>query len=286
MTQQTKKILIIGATGHQGGAVARQLLERGYQALYALVRSADHEQAQALETQGVKLVTGDLDDPASLQAALTGMDGVFYALPLEGGIELEVRRGKAVADAAKQAGLQHVVYSSVGGAERSLGVRHFQTKYAIENYIRDLGIPASIVRPVSFMDNFGSFNKPQLKDGALVVRMALHPDTQLQLIAVHDIGMVVADMFDKPGKYLGKAIEIAGDELTGPQIAAAFAKATGQPARFEEQPIAEIQAFNSDIASMFTWLNDHGYNSDIPALRQQFPTLMTFETWLQNNYKD
>jgi uncharacterized protein YbjT (DUF2867 family) len=133
------------------------------------------------------------------------------------------------------------------------------------------------------MENFMSFERPRLVDGVAVFRVAVHPETRRQMIAVDDIGMVVADLFDRPDKFIGKTLEVAGDELTGPQIAEIYARVTGQPARFEEQPIEEVRAFNPDFAAMFTWLNEQGFRADIARLRADHPGLTTFETWLDQH---
>lgn len=175
------------------------------------------------------------------------------------------------------------MYSSVSGAERSEGVTHFHTKYVIEQHIREFGGPASIVRPVFFMENLLTFEHPQLHNDVALFRIPLHPTTKRQMIAADNIGIVVADMFDNSDKFIGQALEIAGDELTGPQIAEIYTKVTGQPARFEEQPIGEVRAFNREFAAMFEWLNEQGFKADIAACRRTYPELSSFETWLERN---
>lgn len=276
------KIVVFGATGQQGGAVMQHLLATGYTNVHAFVRPSENEKAKALEEKGVKLVVGDLDDPMSLDKAIEGAYGVFSVMPLDiQNIEIEVSRGKAVADAAKKASVKHFVYSSVGGAHRGESIPHFKTKYTIEQYVHELGLPASIVRPSAFMENFITFMRPQLQDGTAVFRQAMKADTKLQMNAVTDIGRVVADMFEHPDKFIGKTLEIAGDELTFPQIAEAYQKATGRPARFEEQPIEEVRAFSDDMAAMYVWFNEEGYSADIAKLRADYPELLSFEAWLK-----
>lgn len=148
-------VLVAGATGQQGGAVARHLLGDGWE-VRALVRDPNKEAAQALLKQGAELVHGDLYDRASLDRALKGMYGVFsiqnYWLP-DVGYEGEVKQGKLLADAAKEAEVQHFVYSSVGAAHRGMGQSHFESKLIIERYLQESGLPFTIVRPVAFMDN-------------------------------------------------------------------------------------------------------------------------------------
>src|SRR5436305_2172481 len=154
MAHSEKTILVFGATGQQGGAVASHLLKDGWK-VRALVRNLGSEKAQALGQQGIELVQGDLNQPSSLQEAMKGVYGVFsvQTFMADGGTLAETRQGKAVADAAQEAGVRHLVYSSVGGAERKTGVAHFESKWQIEEHIRTLGLPATILRPVFFMSN-------------------------------------------------------------------------------------------------------------------------------------
>lgn len=277
--------LVTGATGLQGGATARALLARGRQ-VRALVRDTRASAAAALAEAGAELVRGDLYDPASLRAAMAGARGVFsvQTFMTPAGIGGEVRQGRAVAEAAAETGVEHVVYSSVGGAERASGVPHFESKYSIERYLRTLGVPTTVLRPTFFMDNFASHG-PSLENNELVVRLALKPGTPVQLIATADIGEFAAQAFDDPDRWAGTELEIAGDELTADGIAAAFAAARGLPARFEQLPLDAVATnphipFSHEIAVMFEWLQEHGYAADIPALRERHPGLRTFATWL------
>ncbi|MFI2712177.1 NmrA/HSCARG family protein, partial [Micromonospora sp. NPDC018662] len=235
-----RTILVTGATGTQGGATVRALLDRG-RPVRALVRDPDGDAARALAARGVSLARGDLTDPASLRAAMAGVHGVFsvQTFMAPGGLGAEVRQGRAVADAAAATGVRHVVYSSVGGADRSSGVPHFESKWAIERHLRRVGVPTTVVRPTFFMDNFLGFG-PEVVDGALVVRLALAPSTRVQLVAAEDIGRLAATAFDEPDEFVGRAIELAGDELTGPEMAQRFGAAAGLPARFEQLDLAEV----------------------------------------------
>lgn len=278
------KVVVLGATGNQGGAVVRHLRRAGFSDVHALVRTAESQQAVSLSDQSVTLEIGDLDAPPTLAEAMRGAHGVFCALPLDdGGAESEIRRGRNTADAAKRAGVSHFVYSSTGGADRSDGVPHFQTKHVIEQYIRELGLPATIVRPATFMENFTTFEHPRLLDGVAVFRVAISATIRRQMIAVEDIGMIVADVFARPGTFLDATLEIAGDELTGGEIAETYERVIGQPARYEEQPIEEVRAFNPDFAAMFTWLSQHSFVADLAQLRSDYPDLTSLATWLERN---
>jgi uncharacterized protein YbjT (DUF2867 family) len=288
MEMPRRPVLVIGATGQQGGATARQLLDRG-RPVNALVRDPDSAAAAALRAAGAELVAGDLDDPASLRAAMKGVSGVFLVLTMmvgprisPEGVAAEERRGKAVADLAHESGVEHLVYSSLNGADAGSGIPYYESKARIEQHIRALGIPATILRPVSFMDNFATYNKPVLDGDALVVGLAVRADLPMQLIAVRDIGAFAAIAFDRPGQFLGRTVEIAGDVLTPAQIAETFGRAAGRPARFRPTPIEQIRAFDRQLAQMFTFFNEHPSEpADLSALRALHPELMSLETWLR-----
>ncbi|MET9535603.1 NmrA/HSCARG family protein [Streptomyces sp. NPDC006649] len=283
-TSQEAVIVVFGGTGRQGGAVARELLRRGRK-VRAVVRDTESAGARALEQLGAALVKGDMEDPQSLDTALQGARGVYSVQTFEGpdGSAGEIRQGKAVADAAKRAGTAHFVYGSVGGAERSSGVEHFESKGEIERYITELGLPATVLRPTMFLSNFAGMG-PALVDGELVLTIALDPATVLQMIAVEDIGVFAADAFEDPEHYVGRQIEIAGDALSGPEMAEVFARVSGVPTRFQELPIEEIRKFSEEAAVMFDWFNKEGYKADLPALRVIHPDLITLENWVERNW--
>ncbi|HEY9369884.1 NmrA/HSCARG family protein [Streptomyces sp.] len=282
-------ILVTGATGSQGGAVALALLDDHW-SVRALVRDPDRRAARELQALGAELVTGDLDDPESLRAAAQGAYGVFSVQPdlADPRPGIEVRRGKNVADAAEAAGVAHLVYSSVGGADRKPGVAHFETKAEIEAYIDVLGVPATVLRPTFFMENWvylvpEAKAVPGAENGERVGSIALDPDTSLQMIAVTDIGRIAAEAFGEPDEFVGKKLEIAGDELTVRQIADTLSRVDGVPTRFERRPVEEVRAESQELADMFDWLNEKGYRADIAALRERHPGLLTFEAWLRGN---
>jgi uncharacterized protein YbjT (DUF2867 family) len=273
-------ILVLGATGNQGGAVASELVSTGWR-VRALVRNPDKPFARSLAWKGIELVKGDLNDRATVEDALKGVHGVFCNLTWrEGGVEAEIRQGKIVVDACRKAGIGHVVYSSVGGAERKTGIPHFDSKWQIEEYLRNSGLTATVLRPVYLMINF---NAPDTRESVVrngTLSMALKPDRTLQMLAVEDLAAFVSMAFDNPGEYAGKAIELAGDELTMPQVASVFSKWLGRPVRYVELPIEKIRSANKEAAIMFEWFNKEGYQADIKSLRALRPGLLTLESWL------
>ncbi len=278
-----KIILVTGATGQQGGAVTRHLLKKGWK-VRALVRDPNNSAAKALAMQGVELIKGDLNDQASIENALKGAYGVYSVQNFwrpDVGKEGELRQGKNVAEAAKASAVKHFVYSSVGAAHRGMGQQHFATKWEIEQYIQKLGLPYTIIRPAAFMENYNR-SRNQILSGTFTSR-GLRPEKTQQIVAVDDIGAFVAFAFDRPQEFLGKTLELAGDELTEAQIVATFAKVIGRPVKLVSPQRVEGQQPGPEMAAMANFFNGQGYDADIPALRRMYPQLETLETFLREN---
>lgn len=272
---------VIGATGQQGGATTRALLAAGAR-VRALVRDPQAQPAHALADRGAEAVRADIDDPASLRSAFTGVDGLFVMTTFAGpkGTQGEVEHGKQIADAAREVDLTHVVYSSVGGAERATGIPHFESKRRVEEYLSSLGLSTSFVRPTFFMENFASFFAPTQEDGVMVLRAPLAPGVPLQMVAVEDIGAVAAAALLDHASVPGGAMEIAGDELTGEQIAAVYGQRAGLPARFEALPLS-VLGEDADQKAMFTWFTQvPAYQADFDATRRLAPGVRDLATWL------
>ncbi len=264
-------ILVTGATGQQGGAVARSLMRQG-QSVRVLTR--DLSKASDLKALGAEVVAGNLTDRASLDAALKGIKKVFLVTTFfEEGMDAEVRHGITMVDAAKAAGVEHLVFSSVGSAHRKTSIPHFETKWQIEEHIQKTGLPATILRPTAFMENFGTFWQPS-PEGILMA--PLRPDTKLQMIAVQDIGAFAAAAFLRPAEFIGQAIDLAGDVLTMPEAANHLSRTMGRSVQFQQLPDDQTEAaVGLDFALMFRWFNEVGYDVDIPVLRQRWGIPLT-----------
>ncbi|MEY9852312.1 uncharacterized protein YbjT (DUF2867 family) [Leifsonia sp. EB41] len=271
-------IAVVGATGQQGGSVVDALLERGAR-VRALVRDPDAPAARRLADRGVELSAGDLDDPASLDRFFAGVDGAFAMTTPRGGIEHETASGIAAADAAARAGVPHFVLSSVGGAERHTGIPHFESKRRVEEHLDALGLHRTIIRPVFFMDNLAA-RSVSVEDGEVVVRMALPADVPLEMVAVRDIGRVAAAILLGGTPVEGSSLEIAGDRLTGEEIAATIGAYAGLPARYEALPLEAVASFG-DMAQMFRWFAETpAYQADFEATREVDPELLDLPGWL------
>lgn len=287
MDKENKVILVTGATGQQGGATARHLLKDGWK-VRALVRDENKDSAKELKKLGSEIVKGDMNDAVSINKAMEGVYGVFNVQNFwEHGYEGELKQAKIVIDAAKKANVKHFVQSSVGGADRNTKIPHFEVKHEAETYIKSIGLSITILRPVFFMENFNTWFKPVETDGKLALNMAIKADSKLQMISTEDIGAFAAIVFDNPEEYIGKEIEIAGDELTLKEIAEKFTKALGKEVGYNEVPVDVVRSGSSEMADMFQWFIDKGYEADIDNLKNIYPKMTTLEQWLKamNNEK-
>ena len=283
MTNADKTVLVTGATGRQGGAVIRHMLPKGWK-LRALTRKTDGVEVQRLKDHGIEVVTGDMEDSPSLERALRGTYGVYSVQDFWSvGAKREVQQGKNMADAAKKAGVEHFVYGSVGGADRNSGIDHWESKWEVENYVRKLRLPTTMIRPAAFMENYYI---DQVEIGILKGKLMdpIRADKPYQTIASDDIGAFVALAFDRPKEFIGLELEIAGSELTNPEAAQVFSRVLGKPVKFQRLPMPMVRLLlGKEFYHMFRWFNQVGFNADIPALRRRYPEihLQTLEEWLR-----
>lgn len=275
----TRTILVVGATGKQGGATVDALRGNDF-AVRALVRGGTgHNAAGRLRAGGVQVVPGDLDDADSLERAMRGVHGVFSVINFrDGGVATEEERGKRVADAAQTAGVEHFVYSSVGGAERNSGVPHFESKWRVEQHIRRIGLPHTVLRPTTFMTNLNEMSGPMRFIALSMSRSAMNDATPLQMIAIRDIGRWAAHVFTKPDTYLGSAVEIAGDAVTFDQMIRAYQRVYGRQPRHMPLPVSWM--LRGADGRMFTWISTQGYRADLELNRAAIPDLLTFAQFL------
>jgi uncharacterized protein YbjT (DUF2867 family) len=263
-----RTVLITGATGKQGGATARALAGGGFK-LFAMTRNPDGDAAKAVASAtGAEILEGDLNDAASLRNALKGMWGVFAVQNTwEAGVQGEEEQGKRLAALAREAGVQHYVYTSVGSAHRKTGIPHFDNKFRVEEAVRAAGFPSYVIfRPVFFMENLTS---PWFLNGDTIYA-AMRPDLVLQMIAVDDIGKYIARGFTNADKLNHREIDLAADAVTMPDVALALSKGLGRNISFVQIPISDVRKNNDDFATMLEWFDRVGYDVDIPSLEREF----------------
>ena len=281
MADKRETILVTGATGQQGEAVMRMLLKENYPVV-ALTRHPDR--ADELRRLGVQVVKGDLTDRDSLDRALQGVRKAFLVTtPYEHGVEHETEQGVKFVDACLAAGVNHLVYSSVASAHRNTGIPHFESKFKVEEHLKRNGVPHTIIRPVFFYENFGaSWMVNQVRSGR--VSTPVRADRPLQMIAVEDVGRIAVAAFDNPQIYLGKDIDIAGDELRLPEAVQMLSREEDRKIVYEPMPESDSErSYRHDFAVMFKWFNDVGYNVDIVNLEKQYKIKMTrFKDWLKH----
>jgi uncharacterized protein YbjT (DUF2867 family) len=278
----SKLILVTGATGQQGGAVARQVLKQPGFSVRALTRDSAKAAAQALAQAGAEVFQGDLDDPASIKRALAGAWGVFSVQNfMDAGYDGEIRQGKALADAAKSAGVQYFVYTSVVSADRKTGLPHFESKWQIEQHIAHSGLSYTILRPAFFMQNWYNYMREPILNGTLP--LPLKQQTRLQQISTEDIGAIAARAFQNPAKWPGRTLELAGEELTMHQVAETLSRVLGRTVKYVQVAWDQFrQSAGEEMTKMYRWFDDVGYHVDIPSLRKEYANLATLEQVLRH----
>ncbi|RDK45918.1 nmrA-like family protein [Aspergillus phoenicis ATCC 13157] len=271
-------VLITGATGKQGGALIRNLLLRKAPfEILAVTRNPSSSPAQKLASlsTNIKLVEGDLDDPGAIfRNAQRLTTSPIWGAAI--GNKAEETQGKALIDESIRQKVKFFVYSSVdrGGEERSFQnptkIPHFIKKHNIEHHLVDRSKSGNmdwvVLRPVAFFENLTPdfFGKP------------------LQLVATSDIGYFGAEAFLNPEKYKGRALSLAGDELTFEGMGLIFEQKTGRPLPMTFRPVCSLfMAMMKDMGYMFQWFRNEGYKADIPKLREIHPEMMDFSAWLK-----
>jgi len=279
MVANQRKILVTGATGQQGGSLAKLLLQKKHK-VYALTRNTQSSAAQDLRNKGANVVKGDLDDSDSLERAVKDVDSIFLmGTPFEDGTEGETRRGKLMADISKENKVEHLVYSSVANADKNTDIPHFESKYKVEQHIKNLGIPYTIIGPTFFMENLLG---PGLQQGQL--GLPLSSSSILQQSALENIAEFSVLVLERSKQFLGKRIDIASDEVTGEQAAKILSNELGHRIRYVQIPLERVRQANEDMARMYEWYESEGTGIDIASLHQEYPEVnwLTFKDWAKS----
>ncbi len=286
-------ILVFGATGAQGGSVARNLLSRGKFNVRVITRKPDSDVANALRALGAEIVPGDLDDPASLDAALEGVYGVFGVTNFWEHFDKEEIHGRNLVNAVAKAGVKHFIFSTLphiakatGGALKS---PHFDLKAEHEDLARELGIPSTFVHVPFYYENFLAFFPPRPAGDGTYAFGFPQGNTPLAAISVEDVGKLVAPMFEDPAKYIGKVVKLAGDEIPPAQYADAMSRATGKTVKYNYVPRETFAALGfpgaEDLADMFEYYRLHipSRVEDLKTCRAIAPDVQSFDTWITKN---
>ena len=305
-------IAIVGATGAQGGSLARAILADpdSLFAVRAITRNPSSDAAQALAAHGAEIVQADLDDVRSLERAFAGAYGVFAITNFWEHFSAEKEKAQAanLAKASKNAGVQHVIWSTLEDTrdrlpiddermpvlQDSYNVPHFDAKGEADQYFRDEGVPTTFLMTSYYWENFIYFGTgPQPgPDGVLALTMPMG-DAKLPGIAVDDIGKIAYAIFKRGDEYIGQTVAIAGEQLTGEEMAAAMSEALGQKVIYNAVPADVYRNFGFDgadeMGNMYQYKRDFNDSfcgvRDMERVHLLNPEMQTFAQWLESNAK-
>ena len=233
--ENRKVILVTGGTGNQGGAVARNLLKQGKWKVKVLSRNQESIKSKILKSEGIDVVEGNLNDPISYSEYFNKIYGIFSVQNFTNGIDKEIEQGKKIAELAKLKGVKHLLYSSVSGTDLESGIPHFESKNKIEEHIKNIGVPFTIIRPTSFYENLLNPEvKKRILKGKLV--MPINKDVSQEFISMQDIGIIAGQIFNNPSKYLSKTITIASDKMTMEDLSKLLSKTMNKEIKYEKLP--------------------------------------------------
>lgn len=234
------------------------------------------------------MVKGDLNDLNTFRNHLKDIDGIFSVQTFENGIGKEIKQGIDLANLAKDYGVNHFLYSSVAGADLNTGIPHFDSKYKIENHIKQIGLPYTIIRVNSLFENFLI---PQVKSRIVKGKLAspINKNKTQQFISAVDIGEISVDIFLNKDKYLGKTITIGSEEMDMQQVANTFSEVLNKEIKYQKIPmlIARL-VMGKDLYKMFTWINENDavFMKDLVLFKNEHPNLTSLKQWIKLNIKN
>lgn len=284
MSGEPRIIVVCGATGRQGGAVARQLLRDGWQ-VRALTRKPQSMQAKALVALGAKVVQGDMNDPASLEPGFAGAYGVYSVqTPYPDGAEAEIKQGKNVAEAANEVGVHHLVYGSAGIGQKGTGIPSWESKLEIEDHMHALGLPLTVLRPMAFMELMTDKKFFPAVAAWHLMPMLMGSSRELPWLCTDDLGAIAARVFAQPEQFIGKDLRLASDMQSIDACRSLYRTVTGKnPARFR-MPVWIFERFGfigKDLSTMWRWLRTGVLDVDPELTRSIHPGALSVEAWLR-----
>lgn len=288
-----KLVLVVGATGGQGGSVARHLLADGRFAVRALTRNPESETARALADAGAEVVRGDLDDAQSIRHALRGCWGAFGVTNFWEHFGREYEHGRNLIDAVAESGVEHFVFSALPSPHRISGgelpVPHFDIKAQLEDHVRERGIPATIIHVASYYENFLSHFLPRRQEDGSFVFGFPQGDAPLAQVSVEDVGGVVAAIFARPEEFRGRTVTIVAEDRPAAEYAAVFTRVLGVPVSYRHVPREVYASLGfpgaGDLANMFDYNRRFvpSRAAEIEETRRLYPEARAFEPWVAAN---
>jgi uncharacterized protein YbjT (DUF2867 family) len=288
-----KVILVIGATGAQGGSVANFLLKSNRYVVRGLVRNRDSEKSKALAAKGVELFEGNLDDRATLERAMSGADGVFGVTNFWEHFDKEYQQGLNIIDAAVNSGIGHLVLSTLPSTLKITGgkidVPHFETKAKLEDYARTKLPGATFLHVAFYYENFIHFFPPhKAEDGNYYISFP-QGDTPLAATSAEDVGGVVVKIFDDPKSFEGKVVGVVGSDSRMSEYTEVLPKLTGKRIIFRHMSREDFAGLGfpgaEDLANMFDFYRLYvpERRADLDNSRRLYPDMQSFEKWAGNN---
>jgi uncharacterized protein YbjT (DUF2867 family) len=261
-------------------------LQQGF-TVKVLTRNINSTKAQNLKKPGIELVRGDLNNADSYREHLKDVHGVFSVQTFENGVEEEINQGIKLATVAKEVGVKHFLYSSAIGADLNTNVPHIESKFKIENHIKQIGLPFTIIRPTSLYENFLI---PQVRKGILKGKLVqpINRDTIQQYVAVEDIGKAAAKIFQNSDLYFGRTIPLATEQLSTQEVADIFSHVLNKKIEYQKLPVLITRLFlGKDLYKMFKWINEKSsfQKEDLELTHKEFPNLVSLKSWIEMNFK-
>ena len=274
-------MVVCGATGRQGGAVARRLLGRGW-TVRALTRKPESARARALAQAGADVVRADMRDRRSLELAFAGAHGIYSVQnPITSGLEGEVAEGRNVADAAQSAGVAHLVYGSAGFGEPT-GVGSWDSKLEVERHLAGLDLPVTVLRPMAFMELMTDRAfYPQFSTWHVMPKLA-GADTRIGWLAVDDLAVVAEAAFADPDRYAGEAVALVADARSIAECRATWKEVAGRAPRGLPMPVRLFERIvGDDLTTMWRWVGRAQLSFDTSATREIHPGALTVRDWVR-----
>ena len=275
-------VAVCGATGRQGGAVTRCLLDRGV-AVRALTRKPAGDAAKRLAALGAEVVAVDMEDAAALHRAFTGVDGVYSVQNGQaGGFDAEVRQGVNVADAVKATGVGHLVYGSAAPGVSGTGVPSWDAKLRVEDHIRALGLPATILRPMAFMEILVDKDFFPPVAAWRIMPALMGKARPVGWLAVDDLGAIASSVFERPTEFIGRELRLVADVRSIAECREIYRDVTGRAPRSFPMPLWLFDRFTKrDLTAMWRWLHDGHLDLDTSQTSALLPSAMTVRDWFE-----
>ncbi len=281
MAGRDRVVAVTGATGRQGGAVARHLLSDGRR-VRALTRRPDGPAARALAGLGADVVRADMMNPGDLAAAFGDVYGVYSVQNfMPGGTDAEITQGRNVADAAAAAGVRHLVYGSAGTGATDTGVPSWDSKLVVQAYLRALGLPLTVLRPMAFMELMTDRDfYPPVSTWSLMPRL-MGDDRPLGWICADDLGAIAARVFADPDRFIGAELSLVSDVRSIAQCRQIWREVHGRAPRRFPMPVWMFRRIvGSDLLIMWRWLRTARFAIDPAPTRALLPGALTVREWL------